>query len=146
MELMKILVINGPNLNLILSRNKDFYGDKDLDSINHLIKSNFPDVEISFVTTNNEGEIISKIQEADKIYDGLIINPAAFTHTSVGIRDALEICKIPKIEVHLSNLATRDNFRNVFITTPKCDGYISGFKYISYIAAVYILSQLIKIK
>ena len=143
---MKILVINGPNLNLILSRNKEHYGDKDLDSIAKDIQENFPSVESDFYQSNIEGEIITKIQEADKTYDGMIINPGAYTHTSVGIRDALEICKIPKIEVHLSNLSSRDDFRNVFITTPKCDGYISGFKDLSYLAAVYTIKEMIERK
>jgi len=141
---MKILIINGPNLNLILLRNKDFYGNSNLDAIKKMIYGKFPEVETIFFTSNIEGEIIAKIHEADMFYDGIIINPGAFTHNSVGIRDALEICKIPKIEVHLSNLAKRESFRNVFITTSNCDGYISGFKEMSYLTAVFALVELIK--
>lgn len=141
---MKILIINGPNLNLILSRNREYYGDMNLRSIESLIKSKFPEIISTFITTNSENEIIEKLQEADKNFDGLIINPGAFTHTSIGIRDALEICKIPKIEVHLSNLSTRENFRNQLITTAKCSGYISGFKHISYLSAVFTLKELIE--
>jgi 3-dehydroquinate dehydratase-2 len=141
---MKILIINGPNLNLILLRNKDHYGEKDLDSIKSLIRQKFPEIETEFFTSNSESEIIKKIQSCDSEFNGLIINPGAFTHTSVGIRDALEICKIPKIEVHLSNLSRRDDFRNVFITTANCDGYISGFKEIGYLSAIFTIKELIR--
>lgn len=141
---MKILIINGPNLNLILLRNKDHYGENDLDSIKSLIGQKFPEIETEFFTSNSESEIIEKIQSCDSKYDGLIINPGAFTHTSIGIRDALEICKIPKIEVHLSNLSKRDDFRNVFITTVNCDGYISGFKEIGYLSAIFTIKELIQ--
>jgi 3-dehydroquinate dehydratase II len=141
---MKILIINGPNLNLILLRNKDFYGNSNLDTIKEMISGRFPEVETTFFTSNIEGEIITRIQESDSIFDGIIINAGAFTHNSIGIRDALEICKLPKVEVHLSNLAKRDNFRNVFITTSNCDGYISGFKEMSYLTAVFAIFEIIK--
>ncbi len=141
---MKILIINGPNLNLILLRNRDHYGENDLDSIKNLILNKFPEIEVEFFTSNSESEIIEKIQTCDSNYDGLIINPGAFSHTSVGIRDSLEICKLPKIEVHLSNLSKRDEFRNVLLTTANCDGYISGFKEIGYLSAIFTLKELIQ--
>lgn len=141
---MRILVINGPNLNLILSREKKIYGDLSIESIQQNIHTYFPEIDLTFFTTNNESDIIYKIQEVSDNYDGLIINPGAYTHVSVGIRDALEICNVPKIEVHLSNLSNREQFRNVFLTTSKCDGYISGLKDISYLTATMSLIELIK--
>ena len=143
---MKILVINGPNINLILLRNKDFYGDIEITMIEERIREYFPEIDFSFYTTNNENDIITKIQQVNNNYDGLVINPGAFTHTSIGIRDALEICVVPKIEVHLSNLSDRDEFRKIFLTTSQCDGYISGVKDISYFAAVFSLIEIIKRK
>ncbi|MFN3695431.1 MAG: type II 3-dehydroquinate dehydratase, partial [Ignavibacterium sp.] len=83
-----------------------------------------------------EGELIDKIQEASENYDGLIINPGGYAHTSVAIKDALEICKIPKVEVHLSNLAKREEYRQTLLTASSCDGYISGFKDLGYYLAV----------
>ena len=143
-EVMKLLIINGPNLNLILERDKSYYGDKDIESIKNELIHFFPEVGITFLTSNSEYEIIERIQKANRQYDGLIINPGALSHTSIGIRDALELCKIPKIEVHLSNLATRDEFRKVSLTASKCDGYISGFKNQSYLGAVFLICELIK--
>ena len=139
---MKILVINGPNLNWLGARNQDHYGDHALENIENNLKWEFSEDKIDFFQSNIEGEIISKIQTADSAYDGFIINPGGYAHTSVAIRDALEICKIPKVEVHLSNLSTRDDFRQYLITAAVCDGYISGFKELSYYAAVYLLKKL----
>ena len=87
---------------------------------------------------------IEQIQTAQKTFDCLIINPGGYAHTSVAIKDALEICTIPKVEVHISNLASRENFRNVMLTASSCDGYISGFREKGYLAAVYLLEKLIK--
>lgn len=141
MVTMRILIINGPNLNMILQRNESHYGEMDLNSISEKISQKFPNVFTDFFTSNNENEIIEKIQKANISYDGLIINPGAYTHNSIAIRDALEICKLPKIEVHLSNLSKREEFRRSQITTSACDGYISGFKYLSYLSAVFILVE-----
>lgn len=143
MQIMKILIINGPNLNLILERNKDYYGESDLATIQKLLNERFPKIDCVFFTSNNESEIISKIQSAGSSFNGLIINPGAYTHTSIGIKDALEICKIPKIEVHLSNLTRREHFRNVNLTTSSCDGYISGFKEIGYLSAIFTIQEMI---
>lgn len=140
---MNIIIINGPNLNLLSRRNKSHYGDLSLNDIINLVKSHFPDITFDFFQSNSEFEIIEKIQHAPNSHDGLIINPGGFSHSSIAIRDALEICNIPKIEVHLSNLSLRENFRKTSITASVCDGYISGFKHISYITAVYTLSKII---
>lgn len=138
---MKILVINGPNLNLLGKREKDHYGVLDLNSIEYLLREDFPKNYFEFFQSNIEGEIIDEVQKADKFFDGLVINPGGYSHTSVAIRDALEICRIPKIEVHLSNLAEREDFRQKHITAAACDGFISGFKENSYSAAVYLLNR-----
>ncbi|PKL82845.1 MAG: 3-dehydroquinate dehydratase [Ignavibacteriae bacterium HGW-Ignavibacteriae-3] len=142
---MKILILNGPNLNIIEKRDKNKYGSLSLNEINSSLKKTFPDVIFSFIQSNSEDELIDHIQNCDD-YDGLIINPGGLTHSSVGLRDALEILKIPKIEVHLSNLASREEFRKSMITTSKVTGYISGFKEIGYFSAVYTLTHLVSKK
>ena len=140
---MKLLIINGPNLNLLSKRNKDEYGSKDLNEIEVLIQKEFKEIEFEFFQSNLEGEIVTKIQKADKEFSGLIINPGGYSHTSVAIHDALELCKIPKIEVHLSHLANREEFRQNLITAKKTNGYISGFNENSYLAAVYLMIKLV---
>lgn len=139
---MNILILNGPNLNLLSQRDKSNYGNKDFNIILEELKKEFPDVIFSYFQSNSEGELIDKIQEASKIYDGLIINPGGYAHTSVAIKDALEICKIPKVEVHLSNLAKREDFRQNLLTASNCDGYISGLKDLGYYLAVIAIKRL----
>ncbi|PID59301.1 MAG: 3-dehydroquinate dehydratase [Ignavibacteriae bacterium] len=136
---MKILVINGPNLNMLGKRNPDEYGNITLDDIEKKILKEFPNHEFEFFQSNIEGEIVSKIQTTQNNFDALVINSGGYTHTSVAIKDALEILTIPKIEVHLSKLASREDFRQKMITTTSVDGYISGFKEKSYLAAIYLL-------
>ena len=113
---MKALIINGPNLNLLKKRDKNHYGSFDLRDIENLLHKEFKDDYFEFFQSNLEGEIINQIQKADGYFDGIVINPAGYSHTSVAIRDALQLCKIPKIEVHLSNLAEREDFRQKHIT------------------------------
>ena len=139
---MKLLILNGPNLNLIEKRDSNNYGALSLEIISQKLKEEFPKINFTFVQSNSENELIDQIQNADK-FDGVIINPGGYTHSSVGLRDALETLKIPKIEVHLSNLASREDFRKNMITTSKVTGYISGLKEISYFAAVYSLAKMI---
>lgn len=141
---MKILVVNGPNLNLLGKREKSFYGELTLADIEVKIKTEYPEITFEFFQSNLEGEIVNQIQNAPDYFDGIIINPAAYSHTSVAIRDALEICKLPKVEVHLSNIADREEFRKTSITAARCDGYLSGFKEFSYLGGIYILQNLIK--
>lgn len=140
---MKILVLNGPNLNLLENRSAENYGSHSLIEIEKYLKDKFPSYQFEFFQSNHEGELIDKIQTANKSCDGLIINPGGYSHTSVSIRDALEICSIPKIEVHLSNLASRENFRHSMLTASSCDGYISGFREKSYLAAVVLLENIV---
>jgi 3-dehydroquinate dehydratase-2 len=141
---MKILIINGPNLNLLGKRDKSFYGDFSLEKIELVIKNLFKEFEFEFYQSNVEGEIINKIQRAEETFNGIVINPGGYAHTSVAIRDALAEVKIPKVEVHLSHLVNRENFRQTLITASGCDGYISGFKVDSYLAGVFLIERLNK--
>lgn len=140
---MKIIIINGPNLNLLGQRDKTQYGSLTIKKIEEYLKKNFPEISFQFFQSNSEGEIIDQIQQASRNYDGLLINPGGYAHTSVAIHDALIEMKIPKIEVHLSHLAKREGFRHTMVTAAACDGYISGFKENSYLAGVYLLHKLI---
>jgi 3-dehydroquinate dehydratase-2 len=140
---MKIICINGPNLNLLGKRDKSHYGKLNLSSIESLIKKEYPEIPVTFFHSNIEGEIVNVIQGAASKFDGLIINPGGYGHTSVAIKDALEFCSIPKVEIHLSHLVNREDYRQKLITASGCDGYISGFKEYGYLAAVYLIQKLI---
>jgi 3-dehydroquinate dehydratase II len=130
---MTILVLNGPNLNLLGERDATTYGAKTLDAVNRDLSSAYPDCEFTFLQSNHEGELIDAIHEArDGSYDALIANWGGFTHTSVAIRDALELLEIPKIEVHISNIHGREEFRERSVTGEKMDGIITGFGSYSY--------------
>lgn len=139
---MKVLVINGPNLNRLGKRDKSLYGNLTLDKIQTMLVKEFKTINFNFVQSNIEGEIVDTIQKAEKSYNGLVINPGGYAHTSVAIRDALEDCRIIKIEVHLSHLANREGFRQNLVTATACNGYISGFKENSYMAAVFLIMKL----
>lgn len=143
---MKILIINGPNLNLLGKRDESNYGKLSLTGIEAKLNEEFPNAELSFFQSNHEGEIIDKIQNAENNFDAIVINPGGFAHTSVAIRDALAEVKLLKIEVHLSNLSKRENFRQNLITASACEGYISGFKEESYSAAVHLIEKYLKAK
>ncbi len=143
---MKLLIINGPNLNLLGTRDEFEYGKFSLSDIEKKIINEFPGTDFSFFQSNHEGEIIDKIQNSEKEFDGIIINPGGFAHSSVAIRDALAEVKLIKIEVHLSNLSKREDFRQKLITASACDGYISGFKEESYSAAVHLIQKYLKVK
>ena len=140
---MKILVLNGPNLNLNEKRSAEHYGLQSLNEIEKYLKEKFQNHQFEFFQSNLEGELIDKIHTTKESFDGLIINPGGYSHTSVSIKDALEICSIPKIEVHLSNLASREDFRHTMLTASSCDGYISGFREKSYLAAVFLLENIV---
>ncbi len=135
---MRILVINGPNLNLLGDREKENYGEITLEAINNDLKNLAGElgVEVAFFQSNTEGEIVDEIQKAKGIFDGIIINPAAYTHTSIALRDALLAVKLPAIEVHLSNIHAREEFRKNSFTAPVCIGQIAGFKKDSYLLAL----------
>ncbi|MBE7704268.1 MAG: type II 3-dehydroquinate dehydratase [Cyanobacteria bacterium SIG29] len=144
---MKILVLNGPNLNLLGTREPDKYGTQTLADIENFIKNEASkiNVEIDFYQSNIEGELVNKIQEAKGNFDGIILNPAAYTHTSVAIRDALLAVNIPTVEIHLSNIHTREDFRKVSLTAPACIGQITGFGTNSYkLGLIAITDYLLK--
>ena len=141
----KIIIINGPNLNLLGNREQNIYGYKSLDQIkvDSLIKSSELNLECKFFQSNNEGDLINYMHLAQNEFDGLIINPAAFTHTSVALLDALKALNIPKIEIHLSNIYTREEYRKKSITSEGVDGLICGFGALSYILAIEAINKLI---
>jgi 3-dehydroquinate dehydratase II len=141
---MKIVVINGPNLNMLKRRDETTYSALSIEQILELLKSEFPSIEFQSFQSNIEGELVTWVQSADKEFDGMIINPGGYSHTSVAISDALEICKIPKVEVHLSHLVNREDYRQTLLTAKNTNGYISGFKENSYLAAAYLLNKIIK--
>ncbi|NLV88634.1 MAG: type II 3-dehydroquinate dehydratase [Tissierellia bacterium] len=144
---MKILVIHGPNLNILEKRNSSIYGGKALEAINSLIEEKAKElgVEVETFQSNFEGAIVDKIQTSlDLRYDGIIINPAAFTHYSIAIRDAIEAIDIPVIEVHLSNIYGRDEFRSKSVIAPVCKGQITGLGVYSYLVAMEALKLMNK--
>ena len=136
----KILIINGPNLNLLGNREKTYYGDTTLEKIKTICEehSKKNQLECFFYQSNHEGEIIEKIQLVDKDFDGIIINPAAYTHTSIAILDALRATSKPKIEVHISNIYAREDYRRKSITSEAVNGVICGFGENGYILAIEI--------
>lgn len=136
MEKKTVLVINGPNLNMLGKRNKDHYGVLTLDEINHMIEENKA-FNYSFFQSNHEGAIIDRIQADD--YDAIIINAGAYTHTSIAIHDALEIVKKPKVEVHLSDVDNREDFRKINFIRSVCDKTITNMREQGYIEAVKYL-------
>lgn len=141
----KIIIINGPNLNLLGNREQKFYGNNSLldIKIQSQAKCSELNLECFFCQSNNEGEIINHIQSAGTDYEGLIINPAAFTHTSIALLDALRSVNKPKIEIHLSNIYNREDYRKKSITSEGVDGLICGFGSLSYILAIEALNELI---
>tara|TARA_B100001287_G_C22522816_1_gene453539 strand:+ start:102 stop:521 length:420 start_codon:yes stop_codon:yes gene_type:complete len=122
----KILVINGPNLNLLGTREPDIYGKKTLNDIEEECKKEFKNIKIIFTQSNSESEIIELIHNTEE-YCGIIINAGAFTHTSIAIHDALKAINLPKVEVHISNIYNRDDFRKKSFISPVVDGIIAGF-------------------
>ena len=143
---MRILVINGPNINMLGIREKDIYGSNDYNSLVEKIKkeANELDCQVDFFQSNIEGEIITSIQKAFGVYDGIIINPAAYTHYSIGILDALKSVNIPAIEVHISNIHQREDFRKKSVTAEGCIGQISGLGFEGYTLALRGLINLLK--
>ena len=143
----KIIIINGPNLNLLGNREKNIYGDISLQEIEKKTKEKCKEMnmDLFFCQSNNEGELINFIHLAENEYDGLIINPAALTHTSVALLDALRAISIPKIEIHLSNIYTREDYRKRSITSEGVNGLICGFGSLSYMLAIEAINNLIKV-
>ncbi|SKC09456.1 3-dehydroquinate dehydratase [Soonwooa buanensis] len=134
---MKILIVNGPNLNLLGTREPDIYGSETMETRLDLLKKEFANDEILFFQSNIEGEIINRLQEDD--FDALVINPGAFTHYSFAIADCLKNISKPKIEVHISNIYKREEFRKKSVTAEQCDAVLSGFGIKGYQLAIQSL-------
>ena len=133
---MKLIIINGPNLNLLGIREKDIYGNKSFESYFENLSFKFPDSKLEFYQSNIEGEIINKLHEVGFSYNGIILNAAAYTHTSLAIADAVKAIKTPVVEVHISNIFSREKIRHTSLIAPYCKGSISGFGLKSYELAV----------
>ena len=135
---MKLLVLNGPNLNLLGSREPGVYGADTLDQLVKRVKDYgcLKGVTVHAVQSNDEGELVTRIGRSAGVYDGIVLNPAAFTHTSVALRDALQAVRVPCVEVHLSNVHARESFRHTSLTAAACLGQIAGFGVMGYLLAV----------
>lgn len=138
---MKLLVINGPNINLVGNREVEIYGEESYEALVDMIvefgKNN--GVQTDVFQSNDEGALIDKIQSAQKSHVGIVINPGAYTHYSIAILDALKCCGLPAVEVHLSNIAAREEYRRKSVTAQGCIGQISGFGFDSYLLAITAL-------
>ncbi len=143
----KILILNGPNLNMLGKREKEHYGSFTLEDVETRLKNEAEKLSctVEFKQNNCEGALIDMIQQAGGEYDAIVLNPGAYTHYSYAIRDAITVCGIPVIEVHISNIHAREEFRRVSVTAPACIGQISGFGLESYVlgldAAIYALQD-----
>lgn len=133
---MKIIIINGPNLNLLGKREPEVYGSKTFEDYFKNLKSRYKTIEFEYFQSNIEGELIDKIQEVGFSYDGIVLNAAAYTHTSVGIGDAIKAIKAPVVEVHISNTFSREEFRHQSYISPVAKGVVLGFGLKSYDLAI----------
>ena len=124
---MKIQIINGPNLNLLGVREKSIYGDSSFETYFDELKSKYSIIELEYFQSNVEGEIINKLHEVGFSYDGIILNAGAYTHTSVAISDAISGIKTPVVEVHISNIYAREEYRHISLTGKNCKGVLTGF-------------------
>ena len=143
---MKISIINGPNLNLLGKREPSIYGDQSFMTYFDSLKVQFPEIIFDYFQSNIEGELINKLHEIGFSADVILLNAGAYTHTSVAILDALRSINIPKIEIHLSNIYKREDYRQKSITAEGVDGLICGFGSISYILAIEAINRLINKK
>jgi len=141
-----VLILQGPNLNMLGIREKGIYGDETAENINNQLSEHCKklDLQCEIFQSNWEGALIDKIHEAKDKHDGVIINPGAFTHYSYAMRDAIASVQIPFIEVHMSNIYQREDFRHISVLAPVCVGQISGFGKQSYLLGLYALKDLIK--
>ncbi|EFG29573.1 type II 3-dehydroquinate dehydratase [Fusobacterium periodonticum] len=143
---MKIMVINGPNLNMLGIREKNIYGTFTYEDLCKYIET-YPnykekDIDFTFLQTNHEGEIVNFIHKAyTEKYDGIVLNAGGYTHTSVAIHDAIKAVSIPTVEVHISNIHAREEFRKVCMTSPACVGQITGLGKLGYVLAVVYLTE-----
>ena len=138
---MKILILNGPNLNLLGVREKSIYGDKSFEQYFEDIKNEFPEMELSYYQSNHEGDLVDKIHEVGFDYDGVVLNAGAYTHTSVAIRDAVSAVPMKMVEVHISNIHKREEFRHHSFLTEVADGFICGMGLHGYSFAIEYLKR-----
>ena len=138
---MKITIINGPNLNLLGKREVDIYGTQTFESYFETLKSSFPNIELHYYQSNIEGEIIDKIHEVGFSHGGIVLNGGAFTHTSLAIYDAINAITTPVVEVHISNIHNREDFREKSVTGRACQGIISGLGLYGYHLALQYFTQ-----
>ncbi|MFT4980856.1 MAG: 3-dehydroquinate dehydratase-2 [Bacteroidia bacterium] len=141
---MKILVINGPNLNLLGKREPELYGKQSLEALMDGLKKEFPDVLLTYFQSNIEGELIDEVQKADGKVDAVVLNAGGYTHTSVSIRDAIAGVVLPVVEVHMSNTAAREEFRQISLIAGVCKGSITGFGANSYSLAIKAITTYLK--
>lgn len=139
---MKVIIINGPNLNLIGKREPEIYGNQTFENFFNELKQNNSDLNLEYFQSNIEGELINKIQEVGFIYDGIIINAGGYTHTSVAIGDAIAAIKTPCVEVHISNIFSREAFRHHSYLSKHCKGMITGLGLEGYDLAIQYLKKL----
>ena len=133
---MKLLILNGPNLNLLGKREPTIYGSETFEAYLKVLQAKYPDIELLYFQSNIEGELIDKLHEVGFSYTGIVLNAAAYTHTSVGIGDAVKGIEIPVIEVHISNVHAREAFRHQSFIAPNAKGVIAGFGLKSYDLAI----------
>jgi 3-dehydroquinate dehydratase II len=138
---MKIQIINGPNLNLLGKREPDVYGNLNFETFFEKLKQRFAEAELYYYQSNVEGELINKLHEVGFSHDGVVLNAGAYTHTSVAIHDAISAIKSPVVEVHISNVYAREEFRHKSLITSKCIGLITGFGMEGYAMAIAYLSN-----
>lgn len=144
---MKIQIINGPNLNLLGTRETSVYGARPFDDFMSELQARFPDLQLSYYQSNIEGEIVSKLHETGFSFDGIVLNAGAYTHTSVAIHDAIGAITTPVVEVHISNIYQREEFRHKSLITSKCAGMITGFGLEGYaLALTYLKSPASELK
>lgn len=136
---MRIIIINGPNLNLLGTREPDIYGHHTMNSFLEELRTRYQQVEIDYFQSNIEGELINKMQEVGFSYDGIVLNAGAYTHTSIALLDCIRSLKAPVIEVHISNVHAREEFRNHSMISAGCKGVIAGFGMDSYRLAIEAL-------
>ena len=140
---MKVVIINGPNLNLLGTREKSVYGNETFESYFEQLQQRFPDIEFSYYQSNVEGELINKLHEVGFSADGIVFNGGGYTHTSVAISDAIAAINTPVVEVHISNIHAREEFRHLSLITKECAGMITGFGLAGYdLGITYIKTYL----
>ncbi len=145
-SILRVLVLNGPNLNLLGTRKPEIYGTTTLADIERMMRKRAAElgIEMDFMQTNHEGELVETIQKAKGKYQYLLLNAAAYTHTSVAIRDAIEAVELPAVEIHLSNIHAREEFRHHSLIAPVCVGQICGFGAKSYLLALQYVAEMEK--